>query len=238
MGAGGASAPGDRGDGGGGGGGDSRSAGATAATESEVFDDEELALLDRFCGVGDAGGGGGKKSVEMVVWDFDLTVLSVHSFGMRIHAADVRERTRGRDTLLSDFADLPLFVALTNALVKRGVKVAIASFGVYETIQAYCDFAFGEGTHNPYSRENINTPESVGGKDGCSLPNGKNLQLAMLAKWGGGVDPVRIVYFDDDGKNITRAKTAGYPFSFHSPEGFTIELWIGAAQKVVSELRL
>lgn len=85
-------------------------------------------------------------------------------------------------------------------------------------------------------RENINTPSEVGGKDGCSLPHGKNLQLRMLTQDWAKVPKDRVLFFDDDSNNIEGAKADGYPFSFHAPEGFSQELWAVAAAKACDRL--
>lgn len=112
--------------------------GLDGGEEEGYFDPDELALLDQVAEV-----------IQLVVWDFDLTVLSIHSFGMRIRASDITDGVRPEEVIRGDFTDLPFFRALTAALLERGVKVAIASFGVYATIQAYCDFAFPKD--NPFS---------------------------------------------------------------------------------------
>ena len=52
------------------------------------------------------------RAVRLVAFDFDLCVLRVHSFGLRLEAADVAARDLGRD-----FVDLVFFVDLVRALV-------------------------------------------------------------------------------------------------------------------------
>lgn len=89
-------------------------------------------------------------------------------------------------------------------------------------IQAYCDRAFGKGT---LTREDISTPTAVGGKDGCSVEGGKNLQIEKfcLEKYGASwsVDMRRkVVLFDDDSRNVEAAKKAGFR-AVHTPDGFT-----------------
>jgi hypothetical protein len=78
------------------------------------------------------------------VWDFDQTILAIHSFGQRIAV----EAVAGRH-LESDFTDLHFFTALVRRLVGAGVAVAVASFGKYAVIQAYLDRAFEEEAATP-----------------------------------------------------------------------------------------
>ena len=135
--------------------------------------------------------------VKLVVWDFDLTVLNIHSFGLRITEAAVA----GRD-LDADFVDKVYFVTLVRLLVGAGVHVAIASFGKYEIIQGFLDRAFGVGVGGVgggriFSRDNILTPSSVGGTDGFSLRLGKNAMLQQLAKTHN-VLPAQVLFFDGE----------------------------------------
>ncbi|RYG49653.1 hypothetical protein EON67_06535 [archaeon] len=135
-----------------------------------------------------------QRGVRGVVWDFDLTVLSVHSFGLRLRPQDVPMRN-----LFSDFRDLPFFIALVHELLHHNIGVAIASFGRYEVIQTYMDLAFGitagNEAHRIFTRDNIITPASVGGIDGCSLRGGKNSQLELLSA-ATGWTPEQILFFD------------------------------------------
>jgi hypothetical protein len=106
--------------------------------------------------------------------------------------------------------------------VASGVDFKIASFGKYEVIQAYCDRAFGKGT---LTRADVSTPTEVGGKDGCSVEGGKNLQIEKfcLEKYGASwsVDMRRkVVLFDDDSRNVEAAQKAGFR-AVHTPDGFT-----------------
>ena len=66
---------------------------------------------------------------------------------------------------------------------EAGIGVAIASFGSYPTIKSYLDLAFPAPDANGapfFTRENTSTPESVGYRDGCSVPDGKLPQLFDL----------------------------------------------------------
>jgi hypothetical protein len=77
------------------------------------------------------------SGIKLVVWDFDLTLLTLHSFGERIQPWAVAARC-----LEDDFWDLRFFCELVPALTAAGLRVAVASFGRYDVIQAYMDAAF------------------------------------------------------------------------------------------------
>lgn len=77
--------------------------------------------------------------VRLVAFDFDLCVLSIHSYALRLTPAAVLARTT---PLAQDFTDLPLFQALVESLLAHGVPVAIASFGRNEVIRTFLGRAF------------------------------------------------------------------------------------------------
>jgi hypothetical protein len=56
---------------------------------------------------------------SLVVWDFDLTLLSIHSWGARIHPSDVAHRS-----LEQDIADLEFFRAFVKRALAKGVQVS------------------------------------------------------------------------------------------------------------------
>lgn len=114
------------------------------------------------------------SDVRLLVFDFDLTILSIHSWGERIRPEDVASRSLDRDV-----ADLAFFRRFVARALDTGVKVAIASFGVYEVIQAYMDLAVGPGV---FTRENISTPSQHGTRDGHVVPGGKVPQLEVRAR--------------------------------------------------------
>jgi hypothetical protein len=142
--------------------------------------------------------------IKAVVFDFDLCVLSIHSYGERLEPHQVLARA----PLTDDFVDLEFFRALVRALDARGVRVAIASFGRYDVIQAFLDRAFpaardswfgtvraGAGAANLFTRDTISTPTCVGGKDGTEVDGGKNPQLLKLAEFFK-VLPSEMLFFD------------------------------------------
>jgi hypothetical protein len=199
------------------------------------------------------------RGVRLCVFDFDNCVLRVHSYGLKLTPADVARRDLERD-----FADLSFFRALVLALRRRGVAVAIASFGSYEVIQAFLDRAFADAdaaaslaaqparatTADPltpapaqqvFTRDNISTPSSVGGTDGFTVPGGKNRQLEQLAaRFGANADAT--LFFDDDDNNIGLAAAGAFRHAVLCPRGFGAESWENAMMLLdgsvsVAELR-
>ena len=129
-----------------------------------------------------------RENVQLVVWDFDQTVLRIHSWALQIQPEGVP--TRDLDV---DFADRAFFVQVVRALQEAGVRVAIASFGKYETIQAYMNRLFEDEV--TFTRETISTPSQVGSRDGYSVDGGKNRQLRKFVE-DLGVEPTKFLFFD------------------------------------------
>jgi hypothetical protein len=129
-------------------------------------------------------------AVRMIVLDFDFTVLNIHSFHEKIEEAAVALRAWA-----DDFVDLELFRGLVADAHAHGIVVAIASFGKYETIQAYMDQVFPAGHPHAFTRATISTPSSVHGKDGYSVESGKNKQIRKLCEQNG-VELSRVLFVD------------------------------------------
>lgn len=177
--------------------------GPSVAAPPAIADD---ALLHSLSAVSASG-------IRCVVWDFDLTIMAIHTFAERILPAAVA--TRSLDT---DFRDLAFFVKLVRELQSRGIGVAVASFGRNDTIQAYLARAFAEAAPlapltsasagagapasadaavPPFSSLNVLTPASVGLTDGCSMRGGKNRLLQHICETLG-VSPAQILFFDGE----------------------------------------
>ena len=67
---------------------------------------------------------------KLIVFDFDLTILRIHSWAERVAAEDVPHRD-----LDADVADAAFFRAFVERARARDVPVAVASFGAFETIK-------------------------------------------------------------------------------------------------------
>jgi len=113
-----------------------------------------------------------RARVDAVVWDFDLTILRIHSYRTGIRS---REAVASRD-LGADFADLEFFTTLVHRLIEAGIDVHVASFGRNEVIQAYLERAVGDS----FGPDRVSTPATVGGRDGRPTLNGKNPQLVEI----------------------------------------------------------
>lgn len=166
---------------------------------------------------------GAQAGLRLVCWDFDCTLLSLHSYAERIAPADVE----GRD-IASDFVDLSFFRRVLAALGVAGVDVAVASFGLQDVISAYLARAAPGGPEGspppPFSRSNVLTPAHVGVPDGCSLRGGKNIllhRLCVLMR----VQPRQILFFDDDRLNVEFARADGFA-AVHTPNGFYTTAWM------------
>lgn len=134
------------------------------------------------------------KMLKAVVFDFDLTVLRIHSFSARIEPDMIASRAWEKD-----FADLKAFEAVCKGLAARDVRVAIASFGRKDVITEYLKRVFGDEMDEIFPPEAICTPADVGSVDGHALPDGKNTQIGVLMKsMGIADDPRRILFFDGE----------------------------------------
>ena len=153
--------------------------------------------------------------IAAVVWDFDLTLLRIHAFGLGIQASAVPARD-----LEADFRDLFFTKELMNALVLARVPMAIASFGRYDVIEAYLraalsDHTTGSGKSSSdsspaFSRNNIITCATVGGIEGVTMREGKNAHLEWLRQHAlSSVSADAVLFFDDDASNIGCAQEAG-----------------------------
>lgn len=183
-----------------------------------------------------------ETQITLVVFDFDLTILSIHSWGERIAPEAVAERD-----LESDVADLKFFKHFVLRCVEEDVKVAIASFGQYEVIQAYMDRIFENDAESEeqqqiiFGRENISTPSQHGTLDGHVVPGGKVPQLTALVEKTFGVTKDQIEYgewqkiirnvmfVDDSADNVAGAVKSGFINSalIDPRRGFIEEEWVG-----------
>jgi len=164
-----------------------------------------------------------KEAPLLYVFDFDQTILKIHSFGSHIRAKDVASRDLEADT-----ADIEFFRTFIDTMTSAGIPVAVASFGEYEVIQNYLDRL----TPGVFNRSNICTPSCVGYKDGYSVPAGKNTMLELLLKTmicndGKAITTEmrkRTILFDDQQSNIEKAASSGFSPCF-TPYAFTRDAW-------------
>jgi len=162
---------------------------------------------------------GSPEAPKIYVFDFDQTILRIHSYGSRIKADDVARRN-----LSEDVADKEFFQQFVASARHAGSSVAVASFGEYQVIQNYLDLI----TPNVFDRTNVCTPSCVGGKDGYTVPEGKVPMMEHLIRNVLNQSPeeikARTVLFDDQPDNIERAQRSGYIACF-TPDAFTRQAW-------------
>ena len=118
---------------------------------------------------------------RLVVWDFDQTVLRIHSYAAKIRADMVQHRS-----VAVDFADLEFFVGLVKFLVHHGINVAIASFGKYDVIQMYLDCAFGRKASQNMSFRSPRKGRRLSGQspqDATTSPSSATVSIFSPRSW-------------------------------------------------------
>jgi hypothetical protein len=178
------------------------------------------------------------KKIKVVAFDFDNTILRIHSYGERIKPEEVEKRM-----WKTDFADYDFMLWLITALIKIGKKIAIVSFGCYEVIKEYMNRLMSEvvisfnGLHDEVKKEDfnentiltprlfqytvkgeyvhINLPDKTGQplRDGTQM-NDKNALLNLLRGKLNIEDKESVLFFDDSSVNYKRALLDGYIHSF------------------------
>lgn len=153
---------------------------------------------------------------KLVVWDFDLTLLKVHSYAEGVEPADVAARWK------YDVADLELLRAFVEKGRELGVALGVASFGRAEVINEYLKH-MAPGAFRPediVTPSNLNLPEV---EDGMAVPNGKVMMLELLQRrhFKGSIGRSSVLFFDDDADNVDDCVRAGFTQAFHTPDGFT-----------------
>ena len=160
----------------------------------------------------DAPSGGAR----MLAFDFDKTILSIHATACGISAADVPSRWQ------ADVADLACLRGIVLEARRRGLRCGICSFGHAVVVRAYLSCIFADAP-DAFGDSDILTPAAFGGVDGAELRHGKLRMLQRLASTASPpiTDAASVLYFDDDGRNITQCIEAGFVRAFHTPQGFT-----------------
>ena len=158
------------------------------------------------------------KKYDLYVFDFDMTILKIHSYAQNITPSVVE--SMGWRKLMDHFADPIFFRDLVNYLISSGKKVAIASFGKYHVIKAYLDRLFDN--HDIFGLDNIITPTN----ERIIRPNDdKNEYLIELIR-NINIDYKRVIFFDDDINNINKSKELGVTAIPINPRnGFNRNVW-------------
>ncbi len=157
---------------------------------------------------------------DLYIWDFDLTILKIHSFANEIKEDDVKSLSWKK--LMSHFADPIFFRDLVNYLIGHKKKVAIISFGYYNVIKAYLDRLFDND--KIFDKHNIITP-----LDECqrhtSINSDKNQYIINIAR-DHNIPYPKILFFDDTYLNVNNARELGIStVKISEKTGFTQTVW-------------
>ncbi len=158
------------------------------------------------------------EQYDLYVFDFDLTILKIHSYAQNITPSKVE--SMGWRKLMDQFADPIFFRDLINYLISRNKKVAIASFGKYNVIKAYLDRLFDNTSI--FGLDNIITPMN---EKKTRPSDDKNEYLVGLIR-DLNIDYKRVIFFDDDINNINKSKELGVTAINIDPRnGFNRNVW-------------
>jgi hypothetical protein len=165
---------------------------------------------------------------KLYVFDFDLTVLKVHTSLLRLPVQKVAARA------LSDVADGPFFFAFVGAVLARGGNVAIASFGQKEVIREYLKYLLP-----PFHKKvMVFTPNDVSDQNGHMLDQGKNDLIRLACQEVGIVPhPEDVCFVDDEKTNCDFATDSDVATVFCCPfGGLTAAHWISMTENVSEPL--
>lgn len=170
---------------------------------------------------------------DLYAFDFDQTILRIHAYAMDIKTTQVEALSWKK--LMDHFADPIFFRDLINYLISKQKKVAIVSFGTYNVIKAYLDRLFDNP--NIFTQNNILTPLEGNQRYNRTLkPDSDKNQLLIDLSRKDDIPHQRILFFDDDIKNIERAKEMGVE-AIHiiKPNGFNKDIWQQLVNKSLSQ---
>lgn len=173
-----------------------------------------------------------EAQLELVVFDFDYTILNIHAFHERIRQA---ERVRERD-VVRDFADWPVFYSLVTLLGREEALLSgVASFGYQAVVLEYMRLAFAAQTaalRNEGVEQELLAPSDfftaenvVSSAETWKENVSKAKMLAELSTWFSartGRDVTSrsaVVLFDDTKSNCETVKKRGYEAVFVPVEG-------------------
>ena len=153
-----------------------------------------------------------EKSFKVVAFDFDQTIVKLHTFFNKITPSNVHERKELKD----DFADAKLFQDIVHKLHEHKIHVAVASFGYRDVIEAYLK----EVIPSEFEHITILSRES-------SLSKSKMLrELSIIHEDDSRIPKSQIVLFDDDQRNCTFCLKAGYQaYLVDSSIGINQDFW-------------
>ncbi len=174
------------------------------------------------------------KQYDLFAFDFDLTILKIHAYANDIKATDVEAMSWKK--IMDHFADPIFFRDLVNYLISQKKKVAIVSFGTFNVIKAYLDRLFDNP--NIFGLNNIITPLDGNNRYTRSLkPDSDKNQLLIDLVKKLNLNFNRVIFFDDDEKNITHSKELGLTaVKIDSKKGFNRMVWLDLINSYNSRL--
>lgn len=92
---------------------------------------------------------------RMVVWDFDLTLTTIHTWNSGIYDVSKVEELSDEYVRNELFADFDFFKETVESLITKGIKVGIASFQYDTVIKMLLDKAYGGESNNPIKCKDI-----------------------------------------------------------------------------------
>lgn len=143
-----------------------------------------------------------KDHIRLVAFDFDYTVLHVHTFYDGIASRHVPSRN-----LHNDFADLTLFKCILKACQQAHIHVGIVSFAHTPVIDAYLNAASLTSFFPPGTVRGHDTTRVRGSKKSTMLDN---LRRAVVGPSDKAIQPHNTILFDDSPGNLLDAHAHMY----------------------------
>lgn len=146
--------------------------------------------------------------IKLMIFDFDCTITNFH-----LSSSVTLEEILSHP--ISEFIDAPLFKAFVEYLLKKGIQVAIASYGKKNIIlnlmnRVFSDSIFDED--NVVTPHDISLAKGVKWSEGCN-PNKKLLlnknDMIQLLAHRLELDPKEICLLDDTEEHIVNARNLG-----------------------------
>ena len=144
-----------------------------------------------------------EHNISLIVFDFDDTLIHIDSYSKHSMEPEYIKKLTD-DELERDFPHYKYFRYFIINCTDNGIRVAIASFGVYSIIRAYMDRIFGFNQKyflaiNIYARNNASEHPLVN----------KNEYIYNIMDYYRIKSPERVLFFDDLMSNISSASVVG-----------------------------
>lgn len=150
------------------------------------------------------------KYMQMWVWDWDDTLIDTRAYYRHSMNGDYIRYQMSEEELELDFPNYQYFKDLVYYLVKKGVRVGIASFGTYSIILAYMDRIFGMNQKLFTSVNLYASCQEIGeNRDYKKMPINKNSYIQKMMNHYKLTDYSNVVLFDDNSSNIADALRLG-----------------------------